>query len=505
LPKLQGQVTDLPHRQPAAALSPVFRVLPRFSVLLLPALALLAPASSFGAAESSPNIVIILADDLGYGDIGSFGATRVRTPHLDRLAGEGMRFTDAHAPAGVCVPSRYGLMTGRYPFRNDRNPNTGPVIEEGRMTIASLLQSRGYTTAMVGKWHLGFEGGIEFDYDRPLRGGPVDRGFDSFFGIHASTDIPPYFYIRNDRTVMAPTDHIEARNSPGWTRIQGEFWRAGPIAPDLKLEEVMPRFTQEAVDWLDQHAGGARRQPFLLYVAFTAPHTPWLPTRQFQGTSAAEMYGDFIAQVDDSVGQILGALERAGAKENTLVFFTSDNGPVWYPDDVQRLGHAATGPYRGMKGDAWEGGHRMPFIARWPGRIGAGAVNATTISFVDFLATFADLTGAKLPANAGEDSFSILPALLGRAGRSRPPVATLSSRRLVALRDGDWKLIPALGSGGFSPPNKQNPAPGGPVGQLYNLARDPGEQHNLWQQEPEIVARLSARLKQYQDDGRSRR
>lgn len=477
---------------------------PRFSVLLSLALALLAAASSFGAAERTPNILILLADDLGYGDIGSFGATKVRTPHLDRLAAEGMRFTDAHAPAGVCIPSRYGLMTGRYPFRNDRHPDRGPVIEEGRMTIASLLKGRGYATAMIGKWHLGFEGGKNFDYARPLRGGPVDRGFDSFFGIHASTDIPPYFYIRDDRVVTAPTDHIAANNSAGWSRIQGAFWRAGPIAPDLKLEEVMPRFTQEAVDWLDRHAATAPRQPFLLHVAFTGPHTPWLPTKRFRGTSSADIYGDFITQVDDSVGRILAALERAGAKENTLVFFTSDNGPVWYADDVQRLGHSATGPLRGMKGDAWEGGHRMPFIARWPGRIAPGSENATTISFVDLLATFAEITGAKLPADVGEDSFSILPLLLGQATWQRPPVATLSSRGVVALRDGDWKLIPALGSGGFSQPSKQEPAPGDPKGQLYNLARDPGEKHNVWQEEPEIVAQMVARLKQFRDDGRSR-
>ena len=269
----------------------------------------------------------------------------------------------------------------------------------------------------------------------------------------------------------------------------------------------MPRFTQEAVNWLGQRpsTGTNNAQPFFLYVAFTAPHTPWLPTEKFAGTSEASLYGDFMAQVDDSVGQILTAVERAGAKDNTLVFFTSDNGPVWYQEDVNRLGHSSTGSLRGMKGDAWEGGHRLPFLVRWPGRIKAGSVNATTISFADLLATFAEITGAKLPHDAGEDSFSILPALLGRpAPAARAGVMTLSSRGALTLREGDWKFISALGSGGFSPPQKQMPTPGGPIGQLYHLGRDPGEQNNLWQQEPEVVARLSARVKEAQATGRTR-
>lgn len=450
-----------------------------------------------------PNIVIVLADDLGFGDLGCYGATRIKTPHLDRLAAEGMRFTDAHAPAGVCIPSRYGLLTGRYPFRNDAHPDRGPVIEPGRTTLASLLKERGYATGMVGKWHLGFEGGIAFDYTRPLRGGPIDRGFDTFFGIHASTDIPPYFYVRDDRAVAAPTGKIEAGSSPGWSKIQGAFWRAGPIAPDLKLEEVMPRFTREAVSWLEQRAGKDKQQPFFLHLCFTAPHTPWLPVGKSRG-SPIPLYGDFVGQVDDAVGEILAVLARKGVADNTLVIFTSDNGPVWYPADVQRLGHASSGPWRGMKGDAWEGGHRMPFIVRWPGRTPAGAVNPTTFSFVDLLATFAEITGATVPRDAGEDSFSLLPALLGQQPRPRPPVIALSSRGVLSLREGSWKLIPALGSGGFSVPATQRPVESGPTGQLYDLAADPSEQNNLWQQKPDVVSRLSAELDRARAAGRTR-
>ena len=452
---------------------------------------------------SRPNIVILLADGLGYGDLGCYGADQIKTPHLDRLAGEGMRFTDAHSPAGVCIPSRYGLLTGRYPFRNDAHPNRGPVIEPGRLTIASLLRDRGYATGMVGKWHLGFEGGIEFDYARPLRGGPIDRGFDSFFGIHASTDIPPYFFIRDNLVVMAPTAQIAAGSSAGWSPIQGAFWRAGPIAPDLKLEEVMPRFTTEAVEWLERHARDESSKPFFLYVAFTAPHTPWLPRDAFHGSPVGP-YGDFIGQVDDAAGQILAALSRTGASDNTLVIFSSDNGPVWYPHDTQRLGHSATGPLRGMKGDAWEGGHRMPFIARWPGRTPAGAVSATPFSFVDLLATFAEINGVTLPRDSAEDSFSLLPVLLGQSPRPRPPVISLTSRGTLSLREGNWKFIPALGSGGFSPPATERPTEGGPAGQLYDLGADLAEQNNLWQAKPDVVTRLTAHLERSRAEGRTR-
>jgi hypothetical protein len=336
-----------------------------------------------------------------------------------------------------------------------------------------------------------------------LRGGPVDRGFSSFFGTHASTDIPPYFYIRDDRTVTAPTEEIEAGSTPGWSRIQGAFWRAGKIASDLKLEEVTPRFTNEAVSWLERHAVEGDATPFFLHVCFTAPHTPWLPIDPFRG-SPLGLYGDFLNQVDDSVGRILDALERTGAAGNTLVIFTSDNGPVWYPEDTRRLGHAAAGPLRGMKGDAWEGGHRVPFLVRWPGRTPPGVVNPTTFSFVDLLATFADITGGTLPHDAGEDSFSVLPAWLGQTMQPRPPVLALSSRGTLSLREGTWKFIPALGSGGFSPPAIERPSEGGPNGQLYDLAKDPSELNNLWSQEPEIVARLAALLDQYVKAGRTR-
>jgi arylsulfatase A len=456
--------------------------------------------------SKNPNIIFIMADDLGFGDLGCYGATKIPTPHIDRLASAGIRFTDAHAPGAVCIPSRYGLLTGRYPFRQNGHPNKGPLIEKDRLTIASLLKQQGYTTAMVGKWHLGFEGGINFDYNNPLRGGPVDHGFDYFYGQHASLDIPPYFYIENDRVVQPPTLNIEANNSKGWSPIQGAFWRKGDIAPGYEIEEVLPRYTEKSMEWLEQQVTQSSTRPFFLYVAFTAPHTPWMPLEAFQGKSEVDLYGDFVVQVDFSVGQILQTLDKIKQTDNTLVIFTSDNGPVWYPEDIERFGHSCTAIYRGMKGDAFEGGHRMPFIARWPGKIEPGGKSDEIICFTDMLATFAAINGVKLPQNAGEDSYNILPALLGRKNSQPIREATLleSSQGYLVIRQGDWKLIPGLGSGGFTKPAKIETEPGKPEGQLYNLKDDPSEKVNLWGEQPEIVEQLMKLMESYKLQGYSR-
>lgn len=451
--------------------------------------------------QAKPNIVIILVDDMGYGDPACCNPrSKITTPNIDRLAREGMRFTDAHAPGPLCHPSRYGLMTGRYPFRTDitRWP-TQPLIEKGQVTIASLLRDEGYHTAMVGKWHLGFR---ENGYDQPLPGGPVDCGFESFFGIRASTDIPPYFYIRGDHAVTPPTDHIAENHSAGWAPTQGAFWREGGIAPGLALAEVLPKFTDEACAVIAAQAGNQpdARRPLMLYLAYPAPHTPWLPAAEFAGKSAAGMYGDFVMMVDAQIARVLEALEKADMTRNTLLVFASDNGPAWYPADVARFGHQAAGGLRGMKGDAWEGGHRMPFIVRWPGRVKAGTLSGQTICFTDLLATFADVCGAELPAGAGPDSFSLLPVLEGRQPAGQPVrgpiVMRAGSSSAMMIRSGDWKLITQLGSGGFTKPKTIKPEPGGPAGQLYNLRDDLAETHNLYLEQPGIVARLEAEMQQ---------
>ncbi len=478
------------------------------TALLLTPLAVLHAADP-QKTQVKPNIVILLVDDMGYGDPRCYNPqSKIATPNIDRLAHEGLRFTDAHAPGPLCHPSRYGLITGRYPFRTDisRWPKQ-PLIEEGQVTIASLLREQGYHTAMVGKWHLGFR---ESGYDQPLPGGPVDCGFDSFFGLRASTDIPPYFFIRGNRAITPPTGHIAGNLSEDWSPIQGAFWREGGIAPGLKLKDVLPRLTDEACAVINGHIGvkATARQPLLLYLAYTAPHTPWLPSAEFAGKSGAGMYGDFVMMVDAQIGRVLAALQQAGMTQDTLLVFASDNGPVWSPSDVARLGHDAVGGLRGMKADAWEGGHRLPFIVRWPGRVKAGMVSDQTICFTDLLATFADVCGAKLPAGAGPDSFSLLPVLEGRQPKGKPIrgpiVMQAGSSSAMMIRSGDWKLINQLGSGGFSQPKTTKPKPGDPAGQLYNLRDDLAETKNLYLEHPEIVARLEAEMQRIVKAERSR-
>lgn len=455
------------------------------------------------AHADHPHIVVIMVDDMGYGDPQCYNAeSKIPTPHIDSLARDGMRFTDAHAPGPLCHMSRYGLMTGRFPFRTDvsRWPRHA-LIDPDQTTLASLLKDHGYQTAMVGKWHLGFE---EDGYDKPLPGGPVDVGFDSYFGIRASTDIPPYFYISGDRAVAPPTDRIGDRNTAGWSPIQGEFWRAGGIAPGLELKDVLPRFTDEAVKVIGDYADAKSDDPLFLYLAYPAPHTPWLPSAEFQGKSGASMYGDFAMMVDSMIGRVLAALDDAKMSEETLVIFTSDNGPVWYEEDVERFGHDSSGGLRGMKADAWECGHRMPFVVRWPGQVESSTVCHQTISFVDLLATFADITGSKLSTDAGPDSFSILPLLRGNNQPVRPSLVLASANGTMMVRKGDWKLITALGSGGFSKPKKIKPGPGDPKGQLYNLRDDVGETNNLYASNPEKIRELSEELERVRNRGRSR-
>jgi len=471
-----------------------------FTLLLLP------PGGWLQAAQPKPHIVYIMVDDMGYGDAGCYNPqSKIPTPNIDSLANAGMRFTDAHSPGALCHPSRYGLLTGQHPFRADvASWRTRAVIREGQTTIASLLQSNGYRTAMVGKWHLGFD---ENGYDKPLPGGPADRGFDSYYGIRASTDIPPYFYIRGDRAVAPPSDRIGANSSEGWSPIQGAFWRAGGIAPGLQLKDVLPRFTDEAVSVIEQHTKSKTAKPLMLYLAYPAPHTPWLPSPKFRGSSEAGMYGDFLVMVDAMIGRVVEALNKAGMSDDTLLFFTSDNGPVWYDADVQRLGHDSVGGLRGMKADAWEGGHRMPFIARWPGRIRAGSTSRQTICFTDMLATFAAVADAKLPPDAGPDSFNILPVLLGKQPEAKPirgPIVIPARRGMMSIRSGHWKLITGLGSGGFSKPSNTKPQPGGPVGQLYHLGNDLAETRNLYQEKPKIVNSLLAKLEQIRSQPRTR-
>jgi arylsulfatase A len=439
-------------------------------------------------AVDKPNIIFILADDMGYGDVSAYNSeSQIPTPAIDSLATEGLLFTDAHSAGALCVQSRYGLMTGRYPYRDKyRQANT-------RMTIASLLKKNGYNTAMVGKWHLGFN--KHNNWQGELTGGPVDRGFDSFFGMWASLDIPPYFYIKDRHAVALPTNKVKSNSTPGWTNIQGAFWRAGGISADLDFVEAMPRFTKEAVAKIDELAPKSKEgKPFFLYFAFTGPHTPWLPTKEFQGKSKVGMYGDFVMQMDDSVKQVLAAVDKNGIKDNTMVIFSSDNGPVWYPQDVKKYNHDATGIMRGMKADTWEGGHRMPFLVRWPSKVKAGTKSDEMICFTDMLKTFAALVGDTIPEGTTKDSWNVLPAFLGvKLDKPIRPYMIVKT----FIRQGSWKYIPHQGSNGFSKRfDKKKKSTKGPKGQLYNLADDPGESKNLYDKYPEKIEALSKLLKE---------
>lgn len=473
----------------------------RITVCIALAAAVFWPTIAY-AVSDKPNIVIILVDDMGYGDPGCYNSqSKIAMPSVDKLASDGMRFTDAHAAGALCHPSRYGLLTGQYPFRTDVSkwPKQA-LIGKNQATLASVLKSVGYRTAMVGKWHLGFD---ENGYDQVLPGGPVDRGFDSFFGFRASTDIPPYFYVRGDRAVTPPTDQIGDNNTPGWSPIQGAFWRSGGISPDLQLKDVLPKLTDEAEAVIRAHAEQPKNSPLFLYFALTAPHTPWLPSPEFSNQSQAGLYGDFAMMVDAMVGRVLSALEDTHLSDNSLIIFTSDNGPTWYPEDVQRTGHDSLAGLRGMKGSNWEGGHRVPFIVRWPEKIKPGSTSDHTICFIDILATLAELTGAALGPNDAPDSFSFLPVLNGKQPKDMPVRESLVIGRSVRL--GPWKWIDGRETKLFyRPASGTVPGPDQPPGQLYNLLDDPQEQNNLIEEHPEIVTQLKSELLRIQQTARTR-
>ena len=498
------------------------------------------------AAESPPNILLILADDLGYGDLGCYNPeARVQTPCLDQLARDGMRFTDAHSPSTVCTPSRYSLLTGRMCFRTGyRGVFTGvqgpSLIEEGRLTLPQMLRDHGYATACVGKWHLGLTfltndgqpvhalklpaggaaaGDVEVervrrvDFSRPISDGPINRGFDHFFGTACcpTTDWL-YAYLAQDRVVTPPTELLDRQRLPQHPYSQDN--RRGLIAPGFDPQTVDLVFLEQSQAWLDRHLRERPEQPFFLFHSLQAAHLPSFAAKQFQGQSGAGPHGDFLVELDWVVGELLATLVKLGAAENTLVIFTSDNGPEVTTAVRMRADHQhdPARPWRGLKRDGWEGGHRVPLIVRWPGHVPAGVVNPDLVSLTDVMATCAAIVGAQLPENAAEDSFNLLPAWLGNPDAPRRPYLLQQTISLqLSIRQGQWKLLDHRGSGGND--YQRNPvlrpyalpdvAPEAP-GQLYDLVADPGEKFNLYEQHPEIVMRLRSLLKEAKDRGRSR-
>ncbi len=457
-----------------------------------------------------PNIVYILADDMGYGDLSCLNPdSKIHTVHLDRLAAEGMAFRDAHASSAVCTPSRYSILTGRYNWRSwlKEGVNFGydkALIEPERMTIASYMKEHGYNTACIGKWHLGWTWPLQsdakedVDFAQPIADGPTARGFDYFFGISASLDMPPYVYIENDRPTAIP-DRICPPNE-GKT-----LWREGPIAPDFAHEEVLPTLTRKAVAWIEQCA--ASDQPFFLYFPLPAPHTPILPAPEFRGKSGTNEYGDFCLHVDAVVGQIAATLDRLGLADDTILLFTADNGcaPMANLDELAAVGHNPSYVFRGHKADIYEGGHRIPLLVRWPARIQPGSRTDETVCLIDLLATCADILGAPLPDAAGVDSLSNLPVWDGGTldRRLREAIVHHSIDGSFSIRKGRWKLEMCPGSGGWSYPRPGEECEGLPPIQLYDLAADIGERQNIYAEHPDVVAELKALLTQYVADGRS--
>jgi arylsulfatase A-like enzyme len=453
-----------------------------------------------------PNIVFILCDDLGWGDIDAYNShSAIPTPHANALARQGMRFTDMHASSAVCTPSRYSILTGRYCWRSrlkqgvleGYDPN---LIEPGRLTVAAMLQSAGYYTAGVGKWHLGLGPGPgKTDYSQPLRPGPITHGFDYFYGIPSSLDFPPYLFFENDHVVEPATEKIAGSSQP-----RGVYWREGLKAPHLEFKNVLPHLTEKAVSLVEKCAAKPE-QPFFLYFAMPSPHTPWVPLPEYIGKSRAGLYGDYVMEVDAMMGRVVDVLDKAGLADDTLLIFTSDNGADWKPEDIARYPHRANAWWRGEKADVWEAGHRVPLIARWPGVVRANTVSNEMASLTDFIATVAAILNQPLPRDAAEDSFNILPALKQTNTQPiRHDIIDHSIDGMFTIREGSWKLELGLGSGGFSAPAHVDPAPGGPKGQLYNLADDPREENNVYLEHPEIVAHLTALLEKYQQQGYSR-
>jgi len=458
-----------------------------------------------------PNIVFIMADDMGYGDANCLNPdSKIPTPNIDRLAAEGMCFTDAHTPSAVCTPTRYGVLTGRYCWRSRLKKGvldgySRRLIEPDRMTVASMLKKQGYRTGCVGKWHLGLTDRQPVDYQRPLTGGPNEAGFDYWFGIPASLDMAPYCFIENGQ----PT-------RPVTSSVQGEpmlrFYRAGAASADFDVGEVMPRITEKACRFIDEHMADHADQPFFLYFPLTAPHTPWVPLEANRRRSRAGVYGDFVTLVDFTVGQVMNTIEKHGLRDDTLLIFTSDNGAhvvsIGHHDngvsDVSQdnFGHRANYICRGQKSDVWDGGHRVPFIARWPGTIQAGSRSDAAICLVDLMATCAAITGCTLGADAAEDSYSFLPVLEGKVPSTPVREATVyhSIDGQFGIRKGKWKFIDCEGSGGWSKGGDGLP------GQLYDMLSDPAEQRNLYAsaEHQAVVTELKALLEKYRAQGYSR-
>ena len=460
-------------------------------------------------AQQQPNIIYILADDLGYGDLSAFNPDgKINTPHLDTLAAEGMMFTDAHTSSAVCTPTRYGILTGRYNWRSRLKSGvlwgkSEALIPMERTTVASMLQDQGYHTAFVGKWHLGWNWTMDdeenIDFSKEVTHNPNDLGFSYAFGHAASLDIPPYVYVEDGMPTAIPTDSTVNEDYQG-------FWRKGLTAPDFIHEQVTPHFFDKAMTYVTERSQSG--QPFFLYLPLPSPHTPILPLENWQGKSGLNPYADFVMMIDDYVGQLMKTVEENGIAENTMVIFTSDNGcsPRAEFDELTAKGHDPSYVFRGHKADIYEGGHRVPFIVRWPATVPEGSRSQEIICTTDLMATCAEIVGYSLQDDEGEDSYSLLPLLKGEEMQAPLREATVhhSVNGSFAIRQGDWKLIMCPGSGGWSDPRpKSEGIDQLPEIQLYNLDEDISETNNLQAEYPDKVKQLKNLLTRHIVRGRS--
>ncbi|MCY1719361.1 arylsulfatase [Prolixibacteraceae bacterium Z1-6] len=469
--------------------------------------------------ESKPNIVFILADDMGYGDVSCFNEnSKITTPHIDKMASEGVMFTDAHTSSAVCTPTRYGILTGRYNWRSTLKKGvlsgySQALIAPERLTIAGFLKENGYKTAYVGKWHLGWDWAIVegeptgdenlngepgVDFSEPVKNGPNTRGFDYSFGFCGSLDMAPYVWVENDMPTMVPTKYTVDEGKQTW-------WRKGLTSDDFVHEQVLPDVTKKTVEYINKNANGD--QPFFVYMPLPAPHTPILPTKEFKGKSGLDnIYADFVMMVDDVVGQVAAALEKNGIAENTILIFTSDNGcsPQADYEQLATKGHDPSYVFRGHKADIFEGGHHVPYVVRWPAKVKPGK-SEQLVCTTDLFATVADVIGRKYPDNVAEDSYSFLPALnLKSNAETRKSIVHHSINGSFAYRKGDYKVNFCPGSGGWSAPrpNSQGINELPPV-QLYNLKEDMGEENNLQDKYPDVVEEFRAELSKIVTEGRS--
>ncbi|NAS10744.1 sulfatase family protein [Poritiphilus flavus] len=473
--------------------------------------------------RNRPNIIYVLADDLGYGDIAVFNENgKIPTPNLDRLASDGMIFTDAHTSSAVCTPTRYGILTGRYNWRSRLKSGvlTGKskaLIPSSRKTVAAVLKENKYATAFIGKWHLGWDwaqkkegdfGGEgwnpedfgNIDFSKQVKNGPNTLGFEYSYGHSGSLDMAPYVYVENGMPTQLPDRVTVDKNAYSW-------WREGPTASDFVHEDVTPNFFRRSFQYIRERSKDGK--PFFLYLALPSPHTPILPTTEWQGKSGLNPYGDFVMMIDAYMGQLEKVIKEAGIEKNTLIIFTSDNGcsPEANFDVLKQKGHLPGYKYRGHKADIFEGGHRVPFIAKWPEVIQKGRVSDATICTTDLMASCAEIVGYSLAANEGEDSHSLLPLFKNELTDKPTREGTVhhSINGSFAIRKGDWKLIMCPGSGGWSfpKPSDTTALASLPKFQLYNLKEDPGEMNNLYETKTEKVGELRSLLVKYITEGRS--